>query len=82
MDKMCLTCLRIESKIDPIPLCDKLLRASRRNNFGLAEETQALNRNVVRDRPAFLARAGFQISRLDTCQSTDAEHVRGTERLV
>jgi voltage-gated potassium channel Kch len=48
----------------------------------LAEETRALNRNVVRELPAFLARAGFQISRLDTCQSTDADHVRGTERLV
>jgi hypothetical protein len=47
----------------------------------LTEDMKALNRHVVHDLPAFLARAGFQISRLDTFQSTDAEHVLGTERL-
>jgi len=35
MDQICLTCLRMEGKIEAIPLCDKSLRASRRNNFGL-----------------------------------------------
>jgi len=47
----------------------------------LAEETRALNRNVVRELPAFLARAGFQIFRLDTFPETDTDHVLGTERL-
>ena len=47
----------------------------------LVEETRALNRNVVRELPAFLARAGFQIFRLDTFPETDTDHVLGTERL-
>src|SRR5262245_30546193 len=36
MDQICLTCLRMEGKIEAIPLCDKSLRASRWNNFGLS----------------------------------------------
>src|SRR5215467_12796481 len=40
MDQICLTCLRMEGKIEAIPLCDKSLRASRRNNFGLVVKSQ------------------------------------------